>query len=111
MNQLENSPFVFACPVCRGKLVNSANGLCCLVDELTFICEEKIWRFLPPGRAAALAQFRQEYEAVRRSEGRGSSDPAFYRALPFVVKNQQISQIKPIGSQRKSIQSFGKNGW
>lgn len=31
----------------------------------------------------ALAQFAREYRAVRRAEGWGSADPAYYRALPY----------------------------
>lgn len=80
-----SNPPPFVCPVCRGVLTQSGEALRCPVDELTFVCEAGIWRFLPPQRAAALAQFRQEYETVRRQEGRGSDDPAFYRALPFVA--------------------------
>ena len=81
-------PFVFACPVCHGQLDwLSPETVRCSLDGLTFGREAGIWRFLPPERAAALAQFRQEYETVRRSEGRGSDDPAFYRALPFVGGN------------------------
>ncbi|WP_420645233.1 methyltransferase domain-containing protein [Candidatus Leptofilum sp.] len=75
----------FVCPVCRGELtLRSENSLDCVADGLTFTCEAGIWRFLPPERVAALAQFRQEYETVRQREGRGSDDPAFYRKLPFV---------------------------
>ena len=117
--------FVFACPVCRGELEElGADSLHCSVDDLTFGFEAGIWRFLPPERATALAQFRQEYETVRRSEGRGSDDPAFYRALPFVrgngtrmnaddtEMNQQISQNKKIGKKSdKSAQSLMKNSW
>ena len=65
----------------------SAEAVCCPVDGLTFGCEAGIWHFLPPKRAEALAQFRREYETVRQWEGRGSDDPAYYRALPFVRKN------------------------
>ncbi len=83
MNPSNPPPFV--CPVCRGELAQAGEVLRCPVDELTFPCEAGIWRFLPPERAAALAQFRQEYETVRRQEGRGSDDPAFYQALPFVA--------------------------
>ena len=117
--------FVFACPVCLGELEElGADSLHCSVDDLTFGFEAGIWRFLPPERATALAQFRQEYETVRRSEGRGSDDPAFYRALPFVrgngtrmnaddtEMNQQISQNKKIGKKSdKSAQSLMKNSW
>src|SRR6266851_1452104 len=31
----------------------------------------------------ALARFVREYRTVRRAEGWGSHDPAYYRALPF----------------------------
>src|SRR5438105_237704 len=31
----------------------------------------------------ALAQFAREYRTVRRAEGWGSDDPAYYRALPY----------------------------
>ena len=83
MSQLNVLPFV--CPVCRGKLEQTADALHCAADDLTFGCENGIWRFLPPQRAAALAQFREEYETVRRQEKRGGDDPAFYQALPFVA--------------------------
>lgn len=87
MNQKADN-FSFACPVCRGEVEwISAEAVHCPVDGLTFGCEAGIWRFLPPERAVALAQFRQEYETVRRREGRGSDDAAFYRALPFVAEN------------------------
>ena len=104
--------FNFACPVCRGNVERiGAKAVHCPVDGLTFACEAGIWRFLPPERAAALAQFRQEYETVRRSEGRGSDDSAFYRALPFVgERNQQISQMEDKKSD-KSAQSLIKSGW
>lgn len=90
-----SEPFIFACPVCRGALTwLSADVLRCPTDDLTFGCKDGIWHFLPPKRAAALAQFRQEYETIRQMEGRGSTDPAFYRALPFVGEGDpQISQI------------------
>ncbi|WP_420631042.1 methyltransferase domain-containing protein [Candidatus Leptofilum sp.] len=85
MNQQPNQPLPFVCPVCRGELTLCAeNRLECEADGLAFTREAGIWRFLPPERVAALAQFRQEYETVRKQEGRGSSDSAFYRALPFV---------------------------
>lgn len=106
---LKNEVFNFACPVCRGELTwISADSLHCPTDWLTFHHEAGIWRFLPPERAAVLAQFREEYETVRHSEGWGSQDAAFYRALPFVgQKNQQITQVE----NNQSAQSLMKNGW
>ena len=101
-DQHSQRPFTFICPACQGKLDFVAqDAVSCPVDGLTFRCEAGIWRFLSPERAAALAQFRREYEAIRRYEGRGSDDPAFYRGLPFVGKaQQQITQIEKIFSWR-----------
>lgn len=77
--------FVFVCPVCGGELhPYTAATLVCPQDDLSFHCEAGIWRFLPPARQDALAQFLHEYETVRRAEGRGRDDAAYYRALPFV---------------------------
>ena len=52
-----------------------------------------IWRLLRPGREAHFAQFIREYETVRRAEGRGSDDPAFYRALPFHDLSGQMTEM------------------
>ncbi len=74
----------YRCPVCRGPLgAVTPESFLCERDRLTFPRVDGIWRFLPPGRAAHYAQFVREYEAVRQAEGRGSADPAYYRALPF----------------------------
>lgn len=76
--------FAFACPRCRTPLTAiHAAEMHCPVDGLSFMCIDGIWRCLPPQRAAYFAQFVREYEIVRRAEGRGSDDPAYYRALPF----------------------------
>jgi len=42
-----------------------------------------IWRMLSRCQHIQFAQFKREYEQIRRSEGRGSKHPAFYLALPF----------------------------
>ena len=113
MNPQSERLFDLVCPVCRGELVQVLpDALRCEADELTFRCEEGIWHFLPPERAAALAQFRQEYETIRQNEGRGSDDPAFYRALPFVEGvNPQITEITQIFSWRTLRPPGLKNDW
>ena len=74
----------FICPRCRGALENfREDELRCASDKLTFKRDAGIWRFLLPEREAHYARFMSDYEAVRRFEGRGSHDPAYYRALPF----------------------------
>jgi SAM-dependent methyltransferase len=74
----------FVCPRCRGALASSApNILRCKQDRLDFPRRDGIWRFLLPERAAHFSRFMDDYAGVRRQEGRGSNDPAYYRALPF----------------------------
>ena len=55
----------------------------CRADGATYRRQEGVWRLLAPAREATLGRFMEEYETVRRGEGRGSADPAYYRALPF----------------------------
>ena len=102
MSQSNLLPFV--CPVCLGVLAQSGEALRCPVDELTFVCEAGIWRFLPPQRAAALAQFRQEYETVRRQEGRGSDDPAFYRAA--TTGYSRLQELLTVGATDRETDAF-----
>ncbi|MFO7539715.1 MAG: class I SAM-dependent methyltransferase [Chloroflexota bacterium] len=86
--------FTFACPLCRTPWPPPyGQSLTCPHDQLTFSQIDGIWRCLLPQRAAHLHQFMQEYEAVRRAEGWGSSDPAYYRALPFVDKSGRYASI------------------
>jgi SAM-dependent methyltransferase len=76
--------FSFACPICHALLVEREPGcLHCPEDGLLYQQVNGIWYFLRPERCAYFAQFIQEYEAVRRAEGRGSMRPDFYRALPY----------------------------
>ncbi len=76
--------FQWACPVCHTPLGElDAARLCCPTDDLIYECRDGIWRFLTPDRAAHYAQFLREYQRVREAEGRGSSEAAYYRALPF----------------------------
>ena len=42
-----------------------------------------IWRLLLPEREQYFARFLQDYQTVRRLEGRGSAEAAYYRALPY----------------------------
>jgi ubiquinone/menaquinone biosynthesis C-methylase UbiE len=81
-----NNPavFEFACAICKSRLDPiSPNEFHCAVDGNTFIRIDGIWRMMRPGRSAHYDRFVKEYETVRQAEGRGSDDPAYYRALPF----------------------------
>jgi len=78
------APFAFICPACQIPLETvSAVKLRCPVDGNEYGCPQGVWHFLPPERMAYYQQFMHEYEAVRKAEGRGSTDPAYYRSLPF----------------------------
>ncbi len=55
----------------------------CPQDGLTFHRVDGIWRMLLPERAEYFSRFVQDYETVRRFEGRGSTDKSYYRTLPY----------------------------
>jgi SAM-dependent methyltransferase/uncharacterized protein YbaR (Trm112 family) len=77
-------PFVLACPRCHQELDRTSPSECvCMNDGLSFHQVDGIWRFLLPEREAHFERFINEYEVVRKDEGRGSTSPAFYRSLPF----------------------------
>lgn len=72
-----------ACPNCQTPLAVAGDTATCPLDGQTYRRVGGVWRLLRPGRETHFAQFIQEYETVRRAEGRGDDDPAYYRALPF----------------------------
>jgi SAM-dependent methyltransferase len=75
---------LFICPRCRTPLERKApDRVTCPQDGLEFWKVDGIWRFLLPESEAHYARFIADYETVRRSEGRGSPSPSYYRALPF----------------------------
>ena len=74
----------FICPRCRTSLDRaSADRLVCPQDGLEYWNVEGIWRFLLPESQAHYYRFIEDYEAVRRFEGRGSPNADYYRDLPF----------------------------
>jgi len=79
--------FEFSCPACGFSLVAVSSDLFyCPKDRTQYQKENGIWRFLSPDRYPVFRQFIQEYETIRREEGRGSQDPEYYRSLPFKDK-------------------------
>lgn len=73
-----------ACPRCHSPLEPfGPAGLRCPHDGGTYDQVDGIWRMLLPGRLEFYARFIQDYEMVRRLEGRSSGDPAYYRTLPY----------------------------
>ena len=78
------------CPACRGSLTaltystlgGSHESITCRECFTILRQEQGIWRALPENRQEYFRRFIQDYEKVRRAEGRGSDDPRFYLSLP-----------------------------
>ena len=54
---------------------------------------EGIWRFLPKSRAKYFESFLEKYHAIRREEGWGSQNAAYYRELPHVEKSDPLYSV------------------
>lgn len=88
-----------ACPACHTGLQPAGpDALVCPQDGRVYRQEAGIWRCLLPERSAIYARFLDEYEKVRAAEGRGSPDPAYYRALPFA----DLSGRDPAGWRQRA---------
>jgi SAM-dependent methyltransferase/ribosomal protein S27E len=82
---------VLRCPACTSHLLamtyNALGGVHSPVEcgecSTVLAQEEGIWLALPTIRQKYFQQFMQDYETVRRAEGRGSDDPQFYLSLPY----------------------------
>jgi ubiquinone/menaquinone biosynthesis C-methylase UbiE len=72
------------CPSCRNAAgaLQSA-GASCSTCGFRFEVRDGIVRALAGKRREFYAQFAAEYCAIRKAEGRGSEDAAYYRALPY----------------------------
>jgi SAM-dependent methyltransferase len=78
------SPASFACSRCGSALKRTSSGeLFCPLDGLHFVRIDRVWRMLLPERQPVYSVFIQEYETVRRAEGRGSQQAEYYRTLPY----------------------------
>ena len=76
------------CPLCghAGPMVDAvaeADDLLCASCGFVFERRGGIWNALAPERLAYFEQFVRDYQAIRASEGRGSSGAHFYLALPY----------------------------
>jgi SAM-dependent methyltransferase len=78
-----SSCVILQCPRCSGHISDGASEPRCAACGFHFAIQHGIWRALPPERAQFFRQFIAEYETVRSREGRGSSHPDYYLALPY----------------------------
>lgn len=82
-----------ACPDCRAPLgsLAAAVRLRCPRCAAEWSCTGGIWDFLTPEMTPLVDRFLAEYGVVRQAEGRGSTDPAWYRALPVVAATDPLA--------------------
>lgn len=84
--------FVFVDPVDGTPLEKrDTDTLCNPQTGAIYPRVDGIWHLLPPQREGHYAQFVQDYETVRKAEGRGADDPMWYRALPFIDQSGKFS--------------------
>lgn len=78
-NSADAEGVALQCPRCRANLEGLECPFCGFQMQMTrgIICA------LPPGRAAYYAVFMQDYERIRKAEGRGSQQDDFYLNLPY----------------------------
>lgn len=77
--------WILACPRCRESFDERAlhSGVArCEPCQLDFARASGIWCLLPPDRAQFYEPFLRDYTMIRHKEGRGSTEPQFFRALP-----------------------------
>lgn len=79
------------CPACGADLADTATPPGANETDRTRPCascpaeyhyEAGIWRLLRPQDQAGVERFLTDYTHIRRAEGRGSTEAAYYRALP-----------------------------
>lgn len=81
------------CPRCKTSMLN----LDCVNCAFRFREDNGIIQALPPERIVHYARFVDDYEHIRKAEGRGDESDAFYLALPYrdiSGKNQSQWQIR-----------------
>ncbi len=91
---------LLVCPACRAPLVEDTETVRrCPVERARYVREAGIWRMLAPSVSDDVASFLRHYREVRRREGWGSSEGAYYRALPFkdtTSRHQDIWNIRAL---------------
>ncbi len=85
--------WTLACPSCRAELGPADGGSACRPCGCgeSFARTDRVWRFLPATAQARYERFLADYTMIRRAEGRGSDDPAHYRALPSVPASDPLA--------------------
>ena len=127
------------CPECKANLAamsyqalgKTQEAIECRECSALMAQERGIWLALAEDREKHFAEFIRSYEAVRKSEGRGSEDRQFYLSLPYrdrtgrnswqwtirahtykYIERKVLPETKRHGSQALSVLDLGAgNGW
>jgi SAM-dependent methyltransferase len=105
-------------------------GLACEQCDFILQHDRGIWLALPPDRARHYNRFMTDYQIVRATEGRGSSDAAFYLALPYrdlsgrnqaqwniraqtyrYIEHDLLPALHPEGTHLDILDLGAGNGW
>ena len=94
MTLTATSTWSLACPACRtpfGADAGADDALVCTSCRSDYVRRDGVWRLLAPEREAHFADFLRDYTTIRHAEGRGSNDPAYYRALPSTSEDDPLA--------------------
>ncbi len=90
-------PYVrLRCPTCTAALTpvtyhalgKMHEQIVCAECFAVMAQKQGIWLALAANRESYFRQFIQDYETVRKAEGRGSHDPQFYLSLPYCDRTE-----------------------
>ncbi len=93
-------PYVrLRCPTCTAALTPVAyhalgkahEQIACAKCFAVLAQKQGIWLALAENRESYFRHFIQDYQAVRKAEGRGSDDPQFYLSLPYCDQSEPNS--------------------
>ncbi len=83
----QGAEIVLRCPGCFGSIGYLQQAEATVIDcsdcGLRLSCERGILRALLPDRILRYARFINDYQSIRASEGRGSTESDYYLALPY----------------------------
>ena len=128
---------VLRCPRCATTLGPISEGsplfetgVLCLNCAFVIEHDRGIWLALPPERLRHYNRFLTEYQIVRATEGRGSTDAGFYLSLPYrdttgrnhaqweirartyrCIESNILTSLNPLRARLDILDLGAGNGW
>ena len=107
----------WACPQCRVDIPRQGSRLACPRCGVHYTAaSDGVWGFLDPARRTRLFEtFIQDYQSIRRAEGRVLENPADYRSLPFLDPSGHRSsewavRAASFGTLLERLRGWGQKG-